>query len=328
MASTLHIKNSIFAILIFLCTCTFRSRGGRVVHSTLRDDDESSSIIVKKHEQWMASYGRVYKNNEEKIKRQEILKQNLEFVEGFNNDKERNKSFWVSLNPFSDLTNEEFVASYTGALHNQKPQPTNDDFKFGYQNMSLTNIEESKLDWREKGAVNKIKEQGLCETVAAHMTRTKPMFICKTMLSQPNQITHISYNSHDSGTCNEQQIVMNNNNNEAIKISGYKMVPSNNEEELLRAVAKQPVAVGIDGSEPAFRSYSGGIFTSDYCGKENNHAVTMVGYGVENDCSKYWLIRNSWGGFWGEGGYMKLERDIDDPRGSCGIAMFPSYPVL
>ncbi|MED6169133.1 hypothetical protein PIB30_018471 [Stylosanthes scabra] len=359
MASTIHIKNSIFAILIFLCTCTFRSRGGRV-HS----DESSSSIIVKKHEQWMALYGRVYKNKEEKIKRQEIFKQNLEFVERFKNDKERSKSFRVSLNHFSDLTDEEFVASYTGALHNEKAQPNindDDDIKFGYQNMSLANIE-SNLDWRDKGAVNKIKQQGLCEACWAFSTvaAVEGLIKIKTgklislseqqlvdcvepnrdgcspydknkayVYMQNNVVTTESnypYNSQDSGTCN-QQIVMNNNN-EAIKIKGYEMIPPNNEEELLKAVANQPVAVGIDGSEPAFKSYSGGIFTSDYCGKEINHAVTIVGYGVENDCSKYWLIRNSWGEFWGEGGYMKLERDIDDPRGSCGIAMFPAYPVL
>lgn len=41
-----------------------------------------------------------------------------------------------------------------------------------------------------------------------------------------------------------------------VTIDGYKDVPENNEDQLLQAVAIQPVSVGICGSERAFQLYS------------------------------------------------------------------------
>lgn len=68
------------------------------------------------------------------------------------------------------------------------------------------------------------------------------------------------------------------------------------------------------------------MFTG-YCGTELNHGVTAVGYGTDSSGTKYWIVRNSWGAEWGEGGYIKIERGIDDSEGRCGIAMEASYPV-
>lgn len=67
------------------------------------------------------------------------------------------------------------------------------------------------------------------------------------------------------------------------------------------------------------------MFTGD-CGTELNHGVATVGYGSQGG-KKYWIVRNSWGTEWGEGGYIKIERGIDEPEGRCGIAMEASYPI-
>ncbi|KAG5051757.1 hypothetical protein JHK87_003955 [Glycine soja] len=85
-------------------------------------------------------------------------------------------------------------------------------------------------------------------------------------------------------------------------------------QQLLKEVARPPVIVGIDANGQAFRFYSGGVFTGENCGTNLNHAVTAIGYN-EDANGKYWLIRNSWGQHWGEGGYMKTKRDTGDPAG-------------
>lgn len=110
----------------------------------------------------------------------------------------------------------------------------------------------------------------------------------------------------------------------AAQISSYVDVPANSEEQLLQAVASQPVSVAIAVSND-FKLYTGGIFTGT-CGTSLNHGVTAIGYGT-NDGTKYWLIKNSWGESWGDSGYMRLQRESGNPEGLCGVAMRASYPT-
>ena len=73
------------------------------------------------------------------------------------------------------------------------------------------------------------------------------------------------------------------------------------------------VATGIYASDNGFGNYNKGVF--DGCSPTKiNHAVTVVGYGTESG-KPYWLVKNSWGDNWGDGGYIKIARGNSE----CGI---------
>jgi len=92
------------------------------------------------------------------------------------------------------------------------------------------------------------------------------------------------------------------------------------EEAMQRALLEGPITVAI---EPAmdFMYYKSGVYRSVKKDAEKkapsaewvkvDHAVLLVGWGVdttEKEPRKYWLVQNSWGPEWGEGGYIRMAR--------------------
>lgn len=58
-------------------------------------------------------------------------------------------------------------------------------------------------------------------------------------------------------------------------------------------------------------TYKSGVYkhqTGDYIGL---HAVKMLGWGVENG-TKYWLMANSWNNDWGEKGFFRILRGVNE----------------
>nr|AJD78155.1 cysteine proteinase SAG12H9 [Hevea brasiliensis]AJF19713.1 cysteine proteinase [Hevea brasiliensis] len=301
--------------------------------------------MVERHEMWMVQYRRAYEDSTEKERRFKIFKENVEFIDCFNNA--RNKPYKLGINEFTDLTNEEFRASHNGFVMSSH-RTSSRIMPFRYENVTEV---ASGLDWRTKGAVTPIKDQGL-QCMAAMEGITK-LSTGKLISLSEQELVDCDTSGIDlgcDGGCMDHAfefIIQNNGlsteanypywgvdgNCNSMKaadpkamITGFEYVPANDEEALLKAVAHQPVSVAIDTGESAFQHYSSGVFTGD-CGTELDHAVTVVGYGTSDDGTKYWLVKNSWGTSWGESGYIRMERDIDAEEGLCGIAMQPSYPT-
>ncbi|KAL4599377.1 hypothetical protein ACB092_11G122500 [Castanea dentata] len=321
----IHGKKLIIVFLLILETSTYQA-----MSRTLLEDS-----IVGRYQQWMAKYGRNYKDDAEKEKRFELFKVNVEYIDKVNN--EGNRTYKLSVNEFADLTTEEFIATRTG--YKISSQPTSPKTSFKYEN--LTEIPMT-MDWREKELLPPSKTKARCcwafSAVAAVEGVTQIKNGNKISLSE-QQLVDCVEGSHGcnggvmdyafeyiiqnqglateenypyqamDGTCDQQRA-----SNIVAQISSYEDVPSNNEEALLQ-VANHPVS-----------SYSSGVFTGE-CGTNLDHAVTIIGYGMTDDGTKYWLIKNSWGTTWGESGYMRIQRDTGALEGVCGIAMNPSYPV-
>jgi len=88
-----------------------------------------------------------------------------------------------------------------------------------------------------------------------------------------------------------------------------------------RTVSAIEQAIMTDGPvEAAFTVYSdfadyvSGIYHHVSGSMEGGHAIRIVGWGVENGQS-YWKVANSWNPYWGEKGYFRIRKGVDE----CGI---------
>jgi len=71
-----------------------------------------------------------------------------------------------------------------------------------------------------------------------------------------------------------------------------------------------PIAATI-AVTPALENYTTGVFVDKTGTKSLDHSVSIAGWGVDNGV-KYWIVRNSWGTYWGEGGWARIVKGIDN----------------
>jgi len=81
------------------------------------------------------------------------------------------------------------------------------------------------------------------------------------------------------------------------------------EQEMMNEIYERgPIGCGVN-AEPLL-NYTGGVFLHKDQPLINptNHEVAVVGWGVDENGVKYWEMRNSWGEYWAEMGWAKIER--------------------
>jgi hypothetical protein len=118
------------------------------------------------------------------------------------------------------------------------------------------------------------------------------------------------------------------NGGASIGLQSWLTLESNKARPLMAALMNGPVAISVGAS--AWHSYNRGVF--DNCNKDVviDHAVTLFGYGQDQEKgTNYWNIRNSWGGYWGENGFIRLLRMDSDKEDDahCGIDHSPEKGI-
>eukprot|EP00741_Cyanophora_paradoxa_P013976 tig00020723_g13492.t1 len=76
----------------------------------------------------------------------------------------------------------------------------------------------------------------------------------------------------------------------------------------------------------AARRYAGGVYSEpgDYDPPQFNHQVAVSGWGVDERGREHWIVRNSWGTFWGEEGWFRIQMGGDN----LGIEKYCTYGTI
>nr|XP_022920607.1 cathepsin L1-like [Onthophagus taurus] len=298
-----------------------------------------------------------YANPAELAKRKDIFTKNFQLVTQHAKDFVSGKSsFDLKLTDLADLVLDEFNKFFNG--YASRPKKSNTQKPDKIETATTDQLPEN-VDWRQKGAVTPVKSQEKCASCYAFSAAGAlegHNFIKSNTLKElsPQNIMDCAKANYSIWGCGGGYVddsfsyVKDNGINilgdypfeakdgqcrfdsktSAASAKGYALIPPGDEKALMEAVAKKgPVSVAINAGLNTMQLYSRGVYYDKDCknGEDDvNHAVLVVGYGVENG-EKYWLIKNSYGTNWGEDGYLKLAKDKGN---HCGVATSAFYPIV
>ena len=259
-------------------------------------------------------------------------------------------------NHFADMSEAEFAKKIHGAKYfaNAKAKSTKKVAAPLAERMSAAG---EKVDWREKGAVTPVKNQGSCGSCWAYSATGSiegAWAVAGNPLTAVSEQELVACDTTDGG-CDGGLMddafewLINNRKGEIVTeasypyasasgyspackstselntlpvgavITGYNHLEES-EDTLAAAVLKNPVSVAVDAT--SFQSYRNGILTS-CINRQINHGVLAVGYDDTN-VPPYWIIKNSWGTSWGEGGYLRLAKGSNQ----CLITEYATYAIV
>jgi cathepsin L len=305
-------------------------------------------------EDWSAyktKHGKNYETDAEENTRRGIWEMNLKKIQHHNIRHSLGEvTYTLGMNKYGDMTNQEFVEQMNG--YQQSDKRTGSKFM-----APLNTVNPASVDWRTKGYVTPVKDQGQCGSCWAFSATgsLEGQTFRKTgklpSLSEQNLVDC----SQDQGNqgCNgglmdqaftyiqqkgietekdypytaEDGNCVYNPSKTAAEDTGVTDITTGDEMALTTAIATVgPISVAIDASQDSFQLYSGGVYNEPACSStELDHGVLAVGYGTDPTGGDYYIVKNSWGADWGVNGYILMSRNKDN---QCGIATASSYPTV
>jgi hypothetical protein len=310
---------------------------------------------------WRQRFGVHISNPEELAFRRGLFFKTFQFVQQHNSE---GHSFEVEVGKFAILTPQEFEARHTGLKVPKDFKPKLRPEGPGNQGNVHVGDLPITVNWVAQGMVSPIKDQGECDAdwaFSANDTIESCWAINKhTLVALSEQELVDCSNAYGNNGCNggwmdnsynyvigndgidssstypytgaQGPVCKSKQGTVASRITDYFDAPQYNAPALFAIVAQQPVSVSIYAGSSQFLNYKQGLFEYKGCPTATNHGVGIVGYQNDQNANptNYWIVRNSWGANWGQGGYIWMSNTVNAKVGSqgiCGILTHPSYTI-